>query len=490
MPIPPQKELELSPEVMREMIDLAAEKLLEHIRTLPEQPASHAGGGTELAASVAEEMPESGTPFAELLDLVVDRLAPESFNTAAPGFLAYIPGGGIFHAAVADLIADVINRYITVWAAAPGLVQLEMNVIRWFCDMVGYPAGSGGFLTSGGSLAIFSAIATARQDRLPENFLAGTLYAGDQVHHSVIKSATLAGFPERNVRRIPSDGRYRVRLDALERAIRADREAGLEPFLVVGSAGTTNTGAVDDLEGLSDVARAENLWLHVDAAYGGFFLLTERGRRVMRGIERADSVALDPHKGMFLPYGTGCLLARDVETLRRAHGLRGEYMLPAPETADQVDFCDLSPELSRDFRGLRVWLPLKMHGAGAFGRALDEKLDLTELVAKELQATSGIRLLDRPQLTVVAFRWEPAGHSGEELESLNRELLDRINARRRVLLSGTTIDGLFVLRICVFQFRTHLDRVKLALEDLRSAMEELSPEPAETAAATSEEGTA
>jgi aromatic-L-amino-acid decarboxylase len=475
VPIDPQSELELSPELMREMLELANEKVLEHIRGISEQPAAGSSDGAALAASLIEGMPETGTPFSELLELIFDRLAPESFSTVGPGFMAYIPGGGIFHAAVADLVADVTNRYITVWAAAPGLVQLEINVIRWFCDMVGYPAGSGGFLATGGSLANFSGLVTARRERLPENFLSGTLYASDQVHHSVVKSATLAGFPERNVRRVPSDGRFRIRLDALAEAIRNDRRAGLDPFLVVGSAGTTNTGAVDDLTALADLAEAERLWLHLDAAYGGFFLLTERGRRVMRGIERADSITLDPHKGMFLPYGTGCLLTRDVEALRRAHGLRGEYMLPAPETAEQVDFCDLSPELSRDFRGLRVWLPLKMHGVGAFERALDEKLDLTAVAARELAQVPGIRLLDEPQLTVVAFRYEPPDVEEPELERLNRDLLDRINERKRVLISGTVIDGRFVLRFCILQFRTHQDHLDQGLEDLRDAVETLSP---------------
>lgn len=477
MSIDPQSELELSPELMREMLEIATEKVLEHIRTVGDRPASGTSAGAALAASMVEEMPRTGEPFPELLDLIFDRLAPESFGTVGPGFMAYIPGGGIFHAAVADLVADVINRYITVWAAAPGLVQLEINVIRWFCDMVGYGTGSGGFLTTGGSLANFSGLVTARRERLPENFLSGTLYASDQVHHSVVKSATLAGFPERNVRSVPSDDRYRIRLDALVEAIHTDRDAGFDPFLVVGSAGTTNTGAVDDLDGLADIAEAERLWLHLDAAYGGFFLLTERGRRVMRGVERADSITLDPHKGMFLPYGTGCLLTRDIETLRRAHGLRGEYMLPAPEKAEQVDFCDLSPELSRDFRGLRVWLPLKMHGAGAFARALDEKLDLTEMAARELRRVPGIRLLDEPQLTVVAFRWEPEGLEGSDLERLNRELLDRINERQRVLISGTVIDGRFVLRFCILQFRTHQDRLEQGLEDLRRAIAALSPRP-------------
>ena len=269
---------------------------------------------------------------------------------------------------MADLIADSTNRYTSVYGAAPALAQLEANVIAWFCQIAGYPPEARGTLTSGGSLANLTALVTARRERLPENFLSGVIYASDQSHHSVAKGAILAGFPEANVREVPTDERFRLRVDALDELIAEDRRRGLTPFLVVASAGTTNTGAVDPLAELADLAAREGLWLHVDAAYGGFFLLTEEGKRTMRGIERADSIVLDPHKGLFLPYGTGAVLVRDGEALRRAHSLTADYLPGMQNDPDRVDFSQYSPELSRPFRGLRVWLPFKMHGAGGLPR--------------------------------------------------------------------------------------------------------------------------
>ena len=277
----------------------------------PRQSSADTAGGAALARSLAEAIPEKGTPVEQLLDLLFDRVIPKSFNTAGPGYLAYIPGGGIPHAAVADLIADAVNRYVGVFAAAPGLAQIESNVVRWFADLRGFRPRPGGILTSGGSLANFSALVAARRGPAAGEFLSGTLYASDQTHHSVQKAALLAGFPPGNVRAIPTDDAYRIRVPALAEAIAADRAAGRTPFFVVGNAGTTNTGAVDDLAALAEVCARERLWFHVDGAYGGFFLLTEEGRRRMAGIERADSIVLDPHKGLFLPYGTGALLVRD-----------------------------------------------------------------------------------------------------------------------------------------------------------------------------------
>jgi aromatic-L-amino-acid decarboxylase len=467
------KELELSGDAMRTLVDQAMERIVKHIESLPSQPVSDVSGGENLARSVAEGMPEQGTPFQALLDLFFDRLVPKSFNTVSPGYLAYIPGGGIFHAAVADLIADSVNRYIGLWMSAPALVQLEANVLRWFGEMIGYPREARGTLTTGGSMANFTAVVTARRNRLPDDFLSGMLYVSDQVHHSVVKAALLAGFPETNVREVPVDGQYRMRIDALRQRITTDRNQGRTPFLIVASAGTTNTGAVDDLEALAEVAQKENLWLHVDAAYGGFFMLTERGRKVMRGIDRSDSVALDPHKALFLPYGTGSLLVRDGEALRRAHTIHADYMPSMQEDPDLVDFCIYSPELSRDFRGLRVWLPFKMHGAGAFRRSLDEKLDLAEWATEELRRIQGIEIVAAPQLSLVAFRLVRKGLGSEELNDLNRRLLAKINARQRVFLTPTLLAGRFVLRICVLSFRTHLDRMQAALEDIRAAVEEL-----------------
>jgi aromatic-L-amino-acid decarboxylase len=465
--------LELSAAEMRRAVDLAMEEIVAHIDSLPEQPSFDTEGGEELARSLVEDPPEEGQPYPELLELLFGKLIHKTFNTAGPGYLAYIPGGGLFQSAIADLIADSVNRYVGVWAAAPGLVQLETNVIRWFCRMVGYPEVALGILTSGGSLANFTAVVTARRQLLPDAFLQGTLYASDQIHHSVAKAAVLAGFPAENLRLVASDDRQRIRMDLLAERITEDRASGHTPFLIVGSAGTVNTGTVDDLTALAELAHREGLWLHLDGAYGGFFALTERGRRTLAGLEHADSITLDPHKGLFLPYGTGCLLVRDRAALERAHHIEADYMPRMQEAADLVDFCELSPELSRDFRGLRVWLPLKMHGLGAFRAALDEKLDLARWAAAELGKIDQIEIVAEPELSIVAFRWSPPGLPDDELDGLNRELLERINARRRVYLTATRLDGRFVIRICVLSFRTHRDRMEAALTDIRAALAEL-----------------
>jgi aromatic-L-amino-acid decarboxylase len=469
----PTPELEPSAAEMRRLVQSALDHIVAHVESLPRQPSADVDGAAELARSLAGPMPEAGRPFEDLLDLLFDRAVPKSFNTAGPGYLAYIPGGGLFHTAVADLIADTVNRYVGVWQAAPALSQLEANVVRWFCDVVGYPPGARGLLTSGGSLANFTALATARAERLPEDFLRGVLYASDQTHHSVQKAARLAGFPARNVREVPSDDRFRLDLGALRAAVAADRAAGLTPFLVVGNAGTTNTGAVDDLGALAALAAAEGLWLHVDAAYGGFFLLTARGRETLRGIERADSVTLDPHKGLFLPYGTGALVVRDGGALRRAQGLHADYLPARPPDEGFVDFSEISPELSRPFRGLRVWLPVMLLGVAPFRRALDEKLDLAAWAAAELGKMEGVEMVAEPQLSLLAFRVVRPGLDGDALDRLNRRFLERVNARRRVYLTGTVARGRFVPRICVLSFRTHRDRMEAAMEDIQSAAREV-----------------
>ena len=466
--------LELTGDQMRRMVGSAMDRIVDHIESLPQQPAADIDGSLELAKQLIEtEPPESGTPFEGLLESLFQDWIPKSFNTAGPGYLAYIPGGGIFHAAVADLIADAVNRYVGVCAAAPALVQLESNVIRWFCRFVGYPAGAGGVLTTGGSLANFTAVVTARKEKLADSFQNGILYASDQVHHSVQKAANLAGFPHSNVREIPVDDLLRMRLDALEESIVRDRADGLEPFMIIGSAGTTNTGAVDDLCGIAAIARRHSMWFHVDAAYGGFFILTERGRAVMRGIEEADSITLDPHKALFIPYGTGSLLVRDAAALQRAHSLHAAYLPAMQEEAGLVDFCEISPELSRGYRGLRVWLPLKMAGVDVFRRQLDEKLDLTLWATEQLRAIRGVEIVAEPQLSIVAFRFVREGLSDDELNPINEQILARINERKRVMVTPTVIGGRYVIRICVVSFRTHADRMEMAIEDIRAAIAEV-----------------
>lgn len=456
--------LEPSSAEMRRLVDEAMQRIVRHIESLPAQPASNTEGATEFARTLIEPLPQRGESYEKLLDFLFDEAIPRSFTASGPGYLAYVPGGGLFHAAVADLIADAVNRYVGVCAAAPALVQLEANVVRWFCDIVGLPRGSGGVLTTGGSLANFTSVVAARKALLPDDFLRGTLYCSNQIHHSFQKAANLAGFPYANIRELPVDDLFRIRVEALSEAIARDRADGWTPFLIAGSAGTTGTGAVDDLEALARVAREQQMWFHVDGAYGALFMLTERGRSALKGIGEADSVILDPHKTLFLPFGTGAVLVRDARTLRRAHSLHADYLPEMQQEDELVDFCEISPELSRDYRGLRIWLPLKLLGIEPFREQLDEKLDLIQYTVEELRKIEGIEIVAEPQLTILAFRLR-----GDD--ALNRELLRRIVARKRVLLTPTTLpDGRFVIRIAIVSHRTHRERVDMMLEDVRAAV--------------------
>jgi aromatic-L-amino-acid/L-tryptophan decarboxylase len=465
--------LELDGPAFRAVMEGVLSRLDPLLTALRDTPASWAGG----SASESQALPWSGAPLEEVLDDLFARL-PAGINTAAPGFMGYIPGGGVPLAAVADLIGDVINRYVGISPPAPNLAALERDVIGWFCSIIGYPATAGGTFTSGGSAANLIGVVAAREDRFPAtasggtaealDMRRGTVYVSDQAHHSVMKAARFAGIAADRVRVIGTDREARMRPDLLQERIAADREEGLLPFLLVANAGTTNTGAVDPLRELADVARGENLWLHVDAAYGGFFRLTQRGREALVGLERADSVVLDPHKTLFLPYGTGALLVRDPARVAQALAISADYLPPAE--AGRVETADLSFELTRPFRGLRVWLPLRVHGADAFVRLLDEKLDLAQRLEAALGEMPHVELIARPQLSTLAFAL--AARAGEGLEAVNertRGLLERINGSRRVLVTGTTLRGRFVIRPSIVSFRTHQAQVDILAELIRGA---------------------
>ncbi len=454
--------LDPTPDEMREMARAATEYLVGFIGGLNDAPAENTQGALEVAGRLRATAPELGGDFDELMAQVQEAVA-HTFEYSGPGYLAYIPGGGLFSAALAEFIAQGVNRYVGLWQPSPAVVQIEENVTRWLCDLFTYPAGSQGLLTSGGSMANFSAVVTARHDRLGPEFLDGTYYLTAQTHVSTSKAAGLAGFSRKNVRIVPTDDQLRMDTQALREMVRADRAAGMRPFFVVASAGTTNTGAVDPIDDIADVAAEENLWMHADAAYGGFFYLTERGRERFRGIERADSITLDPHKGLFLPYGTGALVVRDGQAMRDAHHEGAAYLQDIAAEGDLPNYTEYSPELSRDFRGLRVWMPLKLHGVAAFREALDEKLDLTDHLFEGLSDIPEIAIPWAPQLTVVPFRLKDGD------EAANRALLDRINASKRVFLSSTIIDGSYILRVCIVSHRTHLDRIDECIEVVREA---------------------
>jgi aromatic-L-amino-acid decarboxylase len=461
--------LEPGPDAMREMGEAALEYVASFIEGLNDAPSVDLAGAGDLAVRFRGLPPASGRPFDEVLSSFGEGVA-KAVEYAGPGFLAYIPGGGLYASAIAAFLAFATNRYVNLASLSPALVQIEASVVRWMADLFQFPPEAMGILTSGGSLANFSAIVTARKALLTEGFTDGTMYTSEHAHHSIVKAAMLAGFPPRNVRIVPSTKDLRIDVSALHEMVDQDRRAGLRPFCVIANAGTTNTGTVDPLVDLTGFAHERRMWIHVDAAYGGFFQLTERGRRALYGIAGADSITLDPHKGMFLPYGTGALLVRDGSALREAHRVEAHYLQDVAPEGDLPTFADYSPELSRDFRGLRIWLPLQLHGLDAFTDALDEKLDLARYVHDELKATPGFDVPWRPDLSVVPFRYEFRARDEEEG---NRALLERINAGGRVFLSSTRLGDRFTLRVCILSHRTHRDRIEECVEIIRRSAAEL-----------------
>lgn len=468
-------QLEPSPDEFREWGRLALDHLVEYLQTLPERNVWNPPPERNAVLAIREPVPSEGQPLAELFDRIFDDFLKDSYCPASPGYFAYIPGGGLPQSAIADLIANAINLYVGVWCAAPWLAQLEQQVIEWFADIVGYPETAGGFLTTGGSIANWSAITAARQTLKPFPFDRAIVYASKQAHHCVTKGVVLAGLNPSQIHWIDVDDELRIDIDALTEQIAADRSEGLAPWLLVGQAGTTNTGAVDNLVVLGRIATQENLWFHVDAAYGGFFMLTEQGRERLRGIEQADTIVLDPHKGMFLPYGTGCLLAKEPVRLRNTYSMTSDYMPAMQEGGDTVDFCEISPELSRDFRGLRMWLPIKMHGIEPFRSNLEEKLELTRWAYDALLKLSDdlngqLRVIE-PQLSVVAFRLQPEDLSIDETNRMNQAWLERINQSKRWFMTPTILDGYFTIRICILSFRSHRDRVEECLNEIVASCE-------------------
>ncbi|MGH9139727.1 MAG: pyridoxal phosphate-dependent decarboxylase family protein [Vicinamibacterales bacterium] len=466
-------DLEFSLEQMRAMTDQVVTRCIAHIASLDRQPVCGDVDAAALCRALREPAPEQGAALEPLLDRLFGDWIPRSFTAPSPGYLAYIPGGGLYPAALADFIADTTNRYTGVWQAAPALVQLEANALDWLRDWMGFPADTRGLFTTGGSMATFNAIVCARERHLGAEIRRGVLYTSDQAHHSVLKSAKLAGIMPDRVRPIGSDDRFRMRADRLADVIAADRRAGLSPFAVVSSAGTTNTGAVDPLDTIADVCAREGLWHHIDGAYGAFFYLTEELRETLRGLPRADSLTLDPHKGMFLPYGTGALLVRDGAALRAAHEATADYLPAMPHPEDFYDPSQHGPELSRGYPGLRVWLSVKLFGAAAFRAALAEKRALTLDARARVAALPGIVIDAEPELSLFALHLTWPGASRADEDAATRALMEKTTQRGRVMVTGCNAHGRALGRVCVLSFRTHQPQIDALIEDMTAAIEDI-----------------
>jgi len=398
---------------------------------------------------------ETGRPLPTILkDL--DEAGRGGVLHASGGHMSFIPNSGMFTASLAEFLAAGLNRYTGVASTAPGYTAIEHGVVKWMTGLFELGNDASGLLLSGGSMANLTGIVTARYSQLGDGFSAGVIYTTSHTHHSAAKAARIAGFRDDQIVAIATDSGLRMDPRRLQEQVSIDRKDGRNPFLIIASAGTTDTGAVDPLDSLADVANEEGMWLHVDAAYGGFFYLTDRGREALQGVSRADSIALDPHKGLSIPFGVGALLARSEDQLLEAHHGRGGYLSDDDTFLGMRDIASLGPELSRPFRGLSVWLPLQLHGVGPFRDALDSSLDLTQYAYNRLITIDGVDARWTPDLTVVAF--------GFDDDKLGREAWKAVNADARVHLSPTIIDGRFILRFAILNRRSTVEHVDHAID--------------------------
>ena len=442
---------------------MTLEHALAYLDAIPEAPANNSWLDV-FARRLEPEFADAGRDAADILDYLGQCVERPGFATTSPRFMAYIPGGGLFHAAMGDLIAAVSNKYSGFASASPGAVRLENATTAWLAKVIGYPEGAAGTLTSGGSLATLTAIVAAREARDPDG--GGAVYMTRFAHYCVDKALHIAGRGKAPRRMIATGDRHRMSVSALAEAIERDVAEGIRPWLVVASAGTVDTGSVDPLAGIAELCARHGIWLHVDGAYGGLFALCDEGRSILSGIDRADSVVLDPHKTLFLPYGTGAVLTRDGRHLLDAFSASADYIRPLGESEVGPSPADLSPELTRHFRALRLWLPLQLAGVAAFRAAQEEKLRLARYFHARLAELEGWEVGYPPDLSVVAFRYRP---SGGDIDAFNEELIRRVQQEGRVMLSGTRIDGHFHLRCAILSFRTHLEHVDEAIEVLSRA---------------------
>jgi glutamate/tyrosine decarboxylase-like PLP-dependent enzyme len=459
--------LDLDPETMRRMGYAVVDVLVRRLSTLDEQPAWRAATRAEMEARLRQGPPDSPQPFEAILDHLVRDVLEFAGRIDHPRFVAFVPTSPTWPSILADFLAVGFNIFQGTWLESAGPSEVELIVLDWFREWLGLPPGTSGLLLSGGSAANLTALVVARQARLGGPDPGAVIYASDQVHSSVERAAAVLGFGRERVRLLPADEGFRLRPEALAAAVEADTAAGLRPFLAVANAGATSTGAIDPLGRVADVCAARGLWLHVDAAYGGFAVLTERGKAWLDGIGRADSVTLDPHKWLFQSYEAGCLLVREGGLLREAFRVAPHYLQDTALAgeADEVNFGERGIQLTRMARALKVWVSLKHFGVPAFRQAIDTGLDLALEAEERIRASPELELLSPARLGVVAFRRRPSGIDDEaRLERLNAALLGRVLDSGLAMVSSTRIRGAYALRLCIMNFRTRAEDVHRILD--------------------------
>ena len=462
--------LDLDQATMQRLAHRVADVVTEHLGTLRSQPVITGLNRRETDARLLRPAPRTGTDFDTLIATLARDVFAHHAREPHPGFMAYVPSCPTFPAVLGDWLATGYNFFAGVWPVASGPNGVEVAVLEWFREWVGMPRGTGGLLTSGGSGANLTAVIAARHAAVGDDatrLARLTMYTSDQAHSSVRRAGWIAGIPRDQIRAVPTDADLRIRTDALATMVAADRAAGLIPFLVVGNGGTTNTGVVDPMHDLAHLCGREQLWLHIDAAYGGFGALTERGRHALDGLGRADSVTLDPHKWLFVPFECGCLLVREPRRLADVFRIYPEYLKDVESAGEEINFADYGEQLTRYSRALKIWVSVQYFGTDSIAAAIDQGMDLALLAQRLVEAAPALELLSPARFGICCFRAHPDGvDESRALDALNERILATVNASGRYFISSTRLNGAYSLRICVLGYRTAAEDIRGLIGDI------------------------
>ena len=461
-------ELEFSPERMREIGYRVIDRLVEHLATLGTQRVGAKGDPSVLIPALHEPAPEQGTEFEKVLAQLEQQVLASTMHVNHPRFLAYVPGPSNFIGAMADALASGYNVFAGTWISGSGAAAVELSVLKWLSEACGLPEEAGGLFVSGGTMANLTALAVARHVALEDRLEGATVYFSDQAHSSLEKALFLIGIPPANFRRLPSDADFRLPLDELTRSVEQDRAEGRRPFCVIANAGTTNTGAIDPLQQLYAFCQAQRLWLHVDGAYGAAAAISPLGRKLLSGMELADSLSLDPHKWLFQPFEIGCVLVRDVTQLRDTFRILPEYLKDAHQYSEEFNFTDYGLQLTRGFRALKLWMSIKVFGMAAFRAAIERGFKLAEFAEACLRRMPGWEIVTPAQMAVVCFRYSAGG------DAFHLKLVQTVLDDGFALITSTVLRGRTVLRTCTINPRTTEADIQATLERLDSLAQALA----------------
>ena len=484
--------LELDPDAMRRLGHEVVDWLVDRATIRRDEPVLSRRTPAEMATAVDPKAPQRGRNLTAVLKELGTEVLPFRSRIDHPRYLAYVPGEGTWPGVLGDLIASAYNIDAGNWMESAGPSHLETLVVGWFAEWIGYPDTARGVLVPGGSAANLTALACARESMVGAMSDDVVAYIADQAHSSLARAARALGFRPQQVRVLPVDDRYRMRVDALGAAIDADLAAGRRPLAVLAVAGATNTGAVDPLEDIAAVCRRHGIWLHVDAAYGGFAAISPAGKAALSGIELADSVTLDPHKWLYQPIECGALLVREGHLLREAFEIHPTYLEDTRAAADvETNFAEYGLQLTRTSRAVKIWLSLQYFGVEAFAEAVGTAMALARDAEHRIMASPDLELLAPATLGIVCFRRHPSGVDDErELERLNAALVAGLASSGRALVSSTRLQGRYAVRICILNHGTSSEDVDEVLHWFESADVPLSPLSAEPPANRSSEATA